>query len=140
MVLNLKAGSKASNAILAIVYESSRKELAQNVAEEINQIYNGKVGNLNFVAVALSVDELIARNDIYFVYLTSLSNRSVDKISEWGLSNSIPTFSYNVSDLDHGILGSITIERSTVIYINKNSLKEGRFHFNDALFQLARFI
>lgn len=140
MVLDLKTGSKSTNTLLAIAYESNRKELAQNIADEINQIYNGKVGNLNFVAVALSVDELLTRNDLSFVYLTTLSSRSVDKVAAWGLSNSIPTFSYNVSDLEHGILGSITIERSTVIYINKNVLKEGKFHFNDALFQLARLI
>lgn len=140
MLLDLKTGSKSTNAILAIAYDSNRKVLAQNIADEINQIYNGKVGNLNFVAVALSVDELLVRNDLSFVYLTVLTNRSVDKIAEWGLLNSVPTFSYNVSDIDRGILGSITIERSTVIYINKNVLKEGKFHFNTALFQLARLI
>ncbi|MDD2950977.1 MAG: hypothetical protein PHU29_09330 [Sulfuricurvum sp.] len=140
MVLDLKTGPKSTNAILAIVCESNRKGFAQNIADEINQKYNGKVGNLNFIAIALSVDELFTRNDVSFVYLTTMSNRSVDKISAWGISNSIPIFSYNVSDLERGILGSIAIERSTVIYINKSVLKEGKFHFNEALFQLARLI
>lgn len=140
MVLDLNAGTKSGNAILAIVCESNRKGFAQNIADEINQKYNGKVGNLNFTAIALTVDELLSRNDLAFVYLTSINNRSVDKISSWGISNSIPIFSYNVSDLDHGVLGSIAIERSTVIYINKSVLKEGKFRFNDALFQLARLI
>lgn len=140
MVLDLKTTSKPNIATLAIAYEPNRKVLAQKIADEINQNYNGKVGNLNFTAIAVNADDLLSRKDISFVYLTSMSNRSVDKISEWALSSSIPTFSYDLSDLERGILGSIVIERSTVIYINKNVLKEGKFRFNDTLFQLARLI
>ncbi|MDD5160622.1 MAG: hypothetical protein PHI47_11255 [Sulfuricurvum sp.] len=140
MVLDLKAASKSNTATLAIVYESNRKALAQNIADEINQNYNGKVGNLNFLAMAVNVDDLLLRKDVTFVYLTSMSNRSVDKVAAWALTSSIPTFSYDLSDLERGILGSIVIERSTIIYINKNILKEGKFRFNDTLFQLARLI
>lgn len=140
MFLDLKTSSKSNIATLAIAYEPNRKALAQNIADEINQIYNGKVGNLNFIAVAVNVNDLLLRKDITFTYLTSMSNQSVDKIAAWAISGSIPTFSYDLSDLEHGILGSIVIERSTVIYINKNVLKEGKFRFNDTLFQLARLI
>lgn len=140
MVLDQKAASRINAGILAIVYEPNRKVLAQKIADEINQNYNGKVGNLNFLAIAVNVDDLLSRKDISFVYLTSMSNRSVDKIAAWSILGSIPTFSYDLADLERGILGSIVIERSTVIYINKNVLKEGKFRFNDTLFQLARLI
>lgn len=140
MVLDQRTASKSNTATLAIAYEPNRKALAQKIADEINQNYNGKVGNLNFIAIAVNVDDLLYRKDISFVYLTSMSNRSVDRIATWALLGSIPTFSYDLADLEHGILGSIVIERSTVIYINKNVLKEGRFRFNDTLFQLARLI
>jgi hypothetical protein len=140
MVLDQKMASKSNTAILAIAYEPNRKALAQKIADEINQSYNGKVGNLNFIAMAINVDDLLSRKDISFIYLTSMSNRSVDKIAAWSLLGSIPTFSYDLADLERGILGSIVIERSTVIYINKNALKEGKFRFNDTLFQLARMI
>lgn len=140
MVLDQKAASRSNTGILAIVYEPNRKVLAQKIADEINQSYNGKVGNLNFLAIAINVDDLFSRKDISFVYLTSMSNRSVDKIAAWSILGSIPTFSYDLADLERGILGSIVIERSTVIYINKNVLKEGKFRFNDTLFQLARLI
>lgn len=140
MMLDLKLASKSDTAILAIVYETNRKNLAQNIADAINQNYNGKVGNLNFIATPVTVDDLLIRKDVSFAYLTSMSNRSVDKVATWAISSSIPTFSYDLTDLEHGILGSIVIERSTIIYINKNVLKEGKFRFNDTLFQLARLI
>lgn len=142
MALDTRLSSKAASIrpILAIVYESNRKKIAENIAEEIIFKHNGKVANLSFSTVVLSVDELLLRRDISFVYIIKMGDSSARKIAAWGISNSIPTFSYDVSNIDDGILGSIAIERSTVIYINKTTLKEGKFRFNDTLFQIARLV
>lgn len=138
MALDTKNQSKSSKATLAIVYEGNRKSLAYSIADKINQNYNGKVANLPFSAIALSVDELFSRDNVSFAYVTKMSEKSVKKIAQWGIENTIPTFSYEHSDLENGILGSIAIERFTVIYINKPVFKEGKFRFNEALFQIAR--
>lgn len=130
----------SNKAILAVVYDNNQKNNAQFIADEINKNYNGKVANLFFNAVAVSADELIERHDIAFAYLTHMNVSSVIRSANWGISNSVPVFSYDVSDMDHKVLGSITLERNTVIYISKNILKAGRFRFNDALFQIARLV
>ncbi len=130
--------SHKSPIILAIVCENGRKSNAQKIADEIIRYHSGKVANISFSTLVLSVDDLLSRRDITFAYLTQMSSQSVKKVALWGTNNSIPTFSYDVNDLELGILGSITIERSTVIYINKETLKQGKFRFNDTLFQLAR--
>jgi len=142
MALDTRLSSKASSSksLLAIVYEGNRKRMAQNIADEINLLHNGKVANIGFNTIVLSVDELLLRRDISFVYLTNTATSSTRKIASWGIENTIPTFSYDVSDLDEGILGAIAIERSTVIYINKTTLKEGKFRFNDTLLQIARLV
>jgi hypothetical protein len=138
-IMALDTTSSHKNAMaLAIVYDNGRKANAKEIAEEIIQYHNGKVANISFTTTALSVDELMLRNDITFVYLTQMDAASIKKVSAWALNKSIPTFSYDVNDLELGILGSIAIERSTVIYINKNILKLGKFRFNATLFQLAR--
>ncbi len=140
MALNTRIATKGSSSksLLAIVYEGNRKKMAQNIAYGIDQTHNGKVANITFDTIVLSSEELLSRRDISFVYLTKMGTPSTKKIASWGIENSIPTFSYDVSDLDEGILGSIAIERSTIIYINKTTLKEGKFRFNDTLFQIAR--
>lgn len=140
MALDSRVATRGSTnkLLLVIVYEGNRKKIAQNIAEEIDFTHNGKVANISFNTAVLSVEELLSRRDISFVYLTKISTPSVRKIATWGINNTIPTFSYDVSDLEEGILGSIAIERSTVIYINKTTLKEGKFRFNDTLFQIAR--
>lgn len=140
MALDSKVQSKNLKSTLAIVYEGNRKNIAKNIADEINLNHNGKVANLSFIATALNVDELFLRHDVSFVYVTKMSEKSVKKIAQWGIENTIPTFSYELSDLENGILGSIAIERSTIIYLNKPIYREGKFQFNETLLQVARLI
>ena len=130
----------SGKAVLGIVYDDGHKNNAKKIADEINRNYNGNVGAIPFAAVPISVDELVIRRDIAFAYLIDMSHTSVNRVASWGNSNSVPTFSYNAQNLDLGILGTIVIERSTVIYINKNVLKAGKFRFNDSLFQIARLV
>lgn len=132
--------SPSGKAILGVIYDKNRKNSAKKIADDINAFHNGKIGTLLFTATAISADELVTRNDIAFVYLIEMQNSSVSKIASWGVSNSIPTFSYDPEDLDLGVLGSIAIERSTVIYLNKNVLKSAKFRFNDSLFQIAKLV
>lgn len=143
MALDTRLASKApsSKLILAIVYDSNKKAKAQLIANEMNTIHNGKVSNFSFTALPVSVDELMTRKEITFVYsIQHTTTPSIKKIAAWGIANTVPTFSYDVNDMEFGILGSIAIERSTIIYINKNTLKEGKYRFNDTLFQIARLV
>jgi hypothetical protein len=143
MALDSRLASKSdsSKIIFAVVYDSNRKSDAHAIVDEINKVHNGKVSNIPFTAIALSANEVTERRDISFVYITQkCSTKMVKKIASWGIENSIPTFSYDVSDLEYGVLGSVAIERNAIIYINKNTLKEGKFHFDGTLYQIARLI
>jgi len=143
MALDTRLSSKSPSfkATLAVVYDTNQKNAAFSIAEQINKVHNGKVSNLAFSATAYSFDELVERRDIAFIYIVPRCNSQlIKKVAVWGIVHSVPTFSYDVTDLEYGILGSIAIERSTVVYINKNTLKEGKFRFNDILFQIARII
>lgn len=138
---HLTSKSDPAKKIFAVVYDSNQKAEAQSIADEINKVHNGKVSTISFTAIAVSSNELIERKDIAFVYVMhKCSPKDLKKIASWSIENSIPVFSYDVSDLEYGILGSIAIERSTVIYVNKKSLKEGKFRFDEALYHIARFV
>jgi hypothetical protein len=143
MALDTQFLSKNSSnqAILGIIYADNHRAKAKAIADDMNQYYNGKVANIPFVAIAISVDELMGRRDVAFVYVTQMSEASTARIGAWGISNGIPTFAYDTSALEYGgILGSIAIERNTVIYISKSALKTGKFHLNNTLLQIARLI
>lgn len=141
MALDTRLKVPQSKVIFAVVYDSNRKANAQLIADEINKFHNGKISNIPFSAIAQSADEIVERKDIAFVYTTQhCSPKSLKKVAEWGIANSVPTFSYDVADLEYGLLGSIAIERSSIIYINKSTLKEGKFHFDNTLYQIARLV
>lgn len=127
-------------AILGVIYAGNRKSSAKKIAEDLNSYHNGKVGSFPFIAIVLSVDELLARNDIALAYLIEMNDSSVKRVADWGVSHSVPTFSYDPNALDLGVLGSISIERTTVIYLNKHVLKSAKFRFHSSLFQIAKLV
>ena len=143
MALDTRLSQKSAipKSVFAIIYDTNQKFEAQRIAEEINKTYNGKVANIAFQALPLSVNEAIERKDIAFAYvIQKCTDKGVKKVADWGIQNTVPVFSYDVADLELGVLGSVAIERSTIIYINKTSLREGKFRFDEALYRIARFI
>lgn len=129
----------SGKAVLAVVYDEHKNSAVQ-IAKAMNTYYNEKVGGLPFIAIALSIEELINHHDIAFAYATQMNSTSIAHLAKWGTMYNVPTFSYDPSELEHGILGSIVIERNTIIYISKNTLKAGKFRFNNALFQIVRLV
>lgn len=127
-------------AILGVIYAGNRKNSAKKIAEEFNSYHNGKVGSFPFIAIAISVEELLVRHDIACTYLIEMDDSSIKRVASWGVSQSIPTFAYDLNALDLGILGSISIERTTVIYLNKRVLKLAKFRFHSSLFQIAKLV
>lgn len=142
MALDTKNNFRVHNgrAILAIVYDQNKKANAQKIADTVNRLYSGKVATLSFHAQAVSVDELVERSDVSFTYLIPMNTNAVRRAALWGQNQSVPVFSYDPGNLDNGILGAIAIERATVIYLNKNVMRSGKFIFDDSLLQIARYV
>lgn len=141
MALDTRIASRTPNgrAVLAIVYDH-KKATAQKFADTINRLYGGRVASLNFTALPLSSEEIAEHPEIAFAYLTPMSVSAVRRVAQWGQSQSVPVFSYDAGNLDNGILGAVAIERSTVIYLNRNVMRNGRFIFDDSLLQIARYV
>lgn len=125
---------------IAIIYDENRKATAQTIASQMNTLHNNKSGPLTFNAIALSVDELSIAKSIGFVYLMSMKKDSIQKTVSLSQKYNIPSFSYNMSDLEDGVLGSINLERSTVIYMSKSALKKGQFNCADSLISMVKFV
>jgi len=140
MALNTDILRKSISSDIIIGVISDSKGLSSEIATKINNYYKGQVGNLKFTAEAITTNELFARRDLSFVYLLDASQSTVVQTIALTKEKKIPSFVYNITDLPLGALGSISIERSTVITLNKNTLKSGNYHFNTALYQMVRWI
>ncbi|MCX6073388.1 MAG: hypothetical protein NTY39_03635 [Campylobacterales bacterium] len=130
--------SSSSDIILGVI--SDQKGFSSAVANKINNYYKGQVGNLKFTTEAITLSEFLARRDLSFVYLLDASQSTIVQAITISKEKKVPSFVYNIGDLPLGALGSISIERSTIITLNKNVLTSGNYHFNDALYQMARWI
>jgi len=140
MALNTDILRKSSSSDIILGVISDQKGFGSAVATKINDYYKGQVGNLKFTAEAITTAELSTRRDLSFVYLLDASQSSILQAISISKEKTIPSFVYNISDLPLGALGYISIERSTIITLNKNTLKSGNYHFSDALYQMARWI
>lgn len=142
MALNtdLTTHSGSSKTLFGVIYDDDRRAFALSVTDKINAYHKGQVGSLKFTAVAIHINELSARRDLSFLYLLEASQASILKAIAHSKEKKIPAFVYNIVDLPLGALGSIAIERSTIIYLNKNTLTLGEYHFNDSLYQMVRWV
>lgn len=131
---------KNSSLLLGIVYDDGRKGMAERIVSDINNYYKGFIGDKSLKVLALSVNELKKHPQLTFIYLIKMEDSSAIQTATWSLSNAVPAFSYDIENLDHGILGTIAIERNAVIYINKETLKAGRFQLNKSLLEMAKLI
>lgn len=126
--------------VLGIVYSDGRKSTAEKMVSDINTYYKGEIADRPFKAIALSVNDLKKSQNLTFIYFTKMDTASVIQTANWSLSNNIPTFSYDLKNLEHGVLGTISIERNAVIYLNKDILKSGKFQMNKSLLEMAKLI
>lgn len=129
-----------SSLMLGVVYSEGRKTTAEKIVSGIQQNYKGLIAEKSFKIMAIPFNELKKYPMLSFLYVTKMDSNTVINVADWALSNSIPTFSYDYKNLDHGILGTITIERNAVIYINKEVLKSGKFQINKSLLEMAKLI
>lgn len=137
---DIKNHSNSSKVTLGVIYDDDRRVFALSVTDKINTYHKGQVGSLKFTAVAIHINELSARRDLSFLYLLEASQTSILEAIAHSKEKKIPAFVYNIADLPLGALGSIAIERSTIIYLNKNTLTLGDYHFNDSLYQMVRWV
>ena len=52
----------------------------------------------------------------------------------------IISFSYDINNLKKGLMFSLVIEKSTVLYLEKENLHTKKIDFVDALLQMVRFV
>ena len=67
-------------------------------------------------------------------------NGCVKKIADIAKEKGIISFSYDIMDLREGVMFSLLIEKSTILYLNKDTLVTQKIDFVDSLLQIVKFI
>lgn len=122
----------------AIAYEPQDILTATALKEQMDRLYPGRLEGFPFEVSLVSFDRIPAVPGISALYVLH-TDTPLSAVASAAQTNGIATFVYDVGDLDKGFLFGLTLERRTVIYLNRAMLTVYGIDFMDPLYQIVRF-
>lgn len=123
----------------AIVYEDGDDDAAQDIAEKIDESYHGRFNGYEYVVNLVKFNDLSNETNATAFYTLNSPN-NIAKVSKIAQEKGIVSFAYNTDNLKEGLLFSLMFEKSTVLYLNKESLLANKIDFVDSLYQIVTFM
>ena len=125
--------------VFTVVYEDRDYDTALDIAKKIEESYKGKFEKYEYIINTVKFSNLNNETQATAFYtLNSLNN--IAKVANIAKEKGIVAFSYDTNNLQEGLLFSLVFEKSTIIYLNKESLVANKIDFVDSLYQIVRFI
>ncbi|MDD2357542.1 MAG: hypothetical protein PHX13_06515 [Thiovulaceae bacterium] len=125
--------------IYTIVYDQSDYYTALNIATTINKEYKGHLDKYDYTINLVEFSKFSYNTKATATYILNI-DRGVEKIADISKQKGVISFSYDINNLEKGLMFSLMIEKSTVLYLNKENLSTKKIDFVDELFQIVRFI
>lgn len=124
--------------LFSVIYEKSDLFTALEVRELLMAHYGKTLDKYPFEIKMIEYSEVSPDIKSTAIYLLN-SGRDMRKLAGTAMEKGVITFVYDNANLKEGFLFSLMIEKSTVIYLNKNVLQNSDVDFVDALYQIVRF-
>lgn len=125
--------------VYVIAYDKSDYETALFVSKFINEKYKGYFEQYAYKIDLVEFSNLSSETQASAIYILN-SGENIKKAANIAKEKGIISFSYDLDNLKRGLLFSLMLEKSTVLYINKENLYTQKVDFVDALLQMVRFI
>ncbi|WP_200763934.1 hypothetical protein [Nitrosophilus alvini] len=142
LLLDKKLNEKLVNGsiVYTIVYNENDEYTALEVRNMIVKYHDHQLGNYNFSINMVKYSEISYDFDSTAVYALNSAEEDMSRLGYIVLSKGIISFAYDIKNLKYGFLFSLMIENTTVIYMNKNTLKLYKTDFIDELYHLVRLV
>lgn len=122
-----------------ILYEPEDRTVARHIVARLQRLYPDTIEGYPFEATMLQYDDITEDTQVSAL-LMLYSEHGTARAVAYAQRHGIVTFAYDVASLQNGLLFALGIERSTVIYLNRNALSKYKIQFSDALYQIVRFV
>lgn len=141
ILLDKKLKNKLVNGeiVYTIVYEKIDYFTALEISSFIEKNYKGYFGGHPYKINLVQFSDISTQSQASVIHVLN-SNTNIEKVAEIAKKKRIITFSYDIDNLKNGLLFSLMLEKSTVIYINKENLYTKDIEFVDSLYQIVKFI
>jgi hypothetical protein len=141
MLLDKRIGDKLvdDKIVYTIVYDKEDHLTALSIEKFINKNFAGRLDVYDYEVNLVDVDSFSSDIQTSAIYVLNLDDK-VEKIADIANQKGIISFSYSLNSLKKGLMFSLVIEKSTVLYLEKETLYTKKIDFVDALLQMVRFV
>lgn len=141
MLLDKKLENKLIDGkiVYTIVYDSSDYLTAIEIKNFINAKYNGHLDKYDYKVNLVNFADLSNDTEASAIYVLNVGDY-VNHAAKIAKNKGVISFSYDIDNLKKGLMFSLTIEKSTVLYLEKENLYTNRVDFVDSLLQMVKFI
>ncbi|ADN08445.1 hypothetical protein [Sulfurimonas autotrophica] len=142
MLLDKKIENKLvkNKIIYTIVYDGSDYQTALHVKKYIETTFKGRFDKYPYEIHLVDFSHLSTDTKASAFYVLKSSTKNIQKAAKIAYEKRIISFSYDINNLKYGLLFSLIIENSTVLYLNKEYLHIKNIDFGDFLLQMVKFI
>lgn len=125
--------------VYTIVYDSTDYLTALSIEEFINKNFQGHLDKYDYKINLVDFASFSEETEASAIYVLNLKEH-VENIATLAKNKGIISFSYDINNLKKGLMFSLVIEKSTVLYLKKENLYTKKIEFVDALLQMVRFV
>ncbi|WP_455757711.1 hypothetical protein [Sulfurimonas sp.] len=125
--------------VYTIVYDVTDHLTALSIEKFINKNFKGHLDTYEYKINLVDYASFSENTEASAIYVLNLKEH-VGNIADIAKEKGIISFSYDVNNLRKGLMFSLVIEKSTVLYLEKENLYTKKIDFVDALLQMVRFV
>lgn len=125
--------------VYTIVYDKSDYSTAKYISEFIDANYKGHFDKYMYKINLVEFSDLSSATHSTAIYSLN-SDKDIKKVADFAKEKGIIAFSYDVKNLKTGLLFSLVLEKSTVLYMKKENLHIQKIDFVDSLLRMVKFI
>ncbi len=126
--------------VFTVLYEPEDEFTAERIVDKIEAYYDHSLGGIPFEAEMATFSELEPPFHSDAFYILKADEEDMKKAVDFARREKIPVFVYDFKDLKYGALFALTIEQSTVIYMNRVVLQKAGILFAPSLYSIVRFV
>lgn len=125
--------------VYTIVYDKDDYHTALSIKDFIDKNFQGRLDKYNYKINLVDFENFSMETEASAIYVLNLKE-PIEKIANIARAKGIISFSYDINNLRKGLMFSLVIEKSTVLYLEKENLYTKKIDFVEALLQMVRFV
>lgn len=125
--------------VYTIIYDKTDYVTALSIEKFINKNFQGRLDRYEYKINLVEFANFSEHTEASAIYVLNLTEY-IETIATIAREKGIISFSYDINNINKGLMFSLVIEKSTVLYLGKENLFTKKIDFVDALLQMVRFV